>query len=585
MDLRLWRQLRSAKSLALGLGISSTGIGVLIVLQAGLLSGIVSMVYIHETAFPRVWPLSLALLAVIALRAVVVGIQEHWALRHAAEAETQLRQKFVSYLLEAGPMAVRGPDSGELINLAVQGIEDLEIFLARYFPQIITTAAVPAIVWVGVVIHDWLSGLILLLTLPIIPLFMILIGWQADKLSQRQIGLMNRLSGHFLDVLHGLDTLKLFGRSRMQSKTVYDQSEAFRASTMAALRIAFLSGMVLELIASLSMAFIAVAVGLRLIHGRLAFETAFMVLVLVPEFYVPWRSLGAKFHEGLKGASAAKEIFKMMEAPSPVMTGGDRVPVIPGPWPILWQDVSFTYLGRSMPAIAHLTLPIEPGEHLAIVGPSGSGKSTFVHLLMGLNPFNGSIQVAGLPLWDLDLSWWRRQMTWVTQRPYLFDGTILENLQLVRPNMSPDDITKALVQSSAWDFVSSLPQGWDTPVGQEGFRLSGGQRQRLALARAFLLDTPIIIFDEPTQNLDLASEEALLGAMERLSRGRTTITIAHRLTTIARADRIMVMQGGRLAQWGSPAELRHEPGLYRSLIEAYEGKEPIHESFQADQVL
>ncbi|NMP21264.1 thiol reductant ABC exporter subunit CydD [Sulfobacillus harzensis] len=587
MDVRLWRQLKSGKTLALGLGVTSLLMGVLIVLQAGVLSRIVSLIYIDHDTLGRIETLALVLLGVIALRAITTGFQEHWALRGAAEIQGELRKRFVDTLLNQGPTDQR-LESGAMVTLAVQGIDDLEVFLARYFPQIIVTAAVPAVVWGGVMLHDWVSGAILLVTLPLIPLFMVLIGRQAENHSKRQIFLLTRLSGHFLDVLHGLDTLKLFGQSKRQTKTVYNHSEAFRASTMATLRIAFLSGLVLELIASLSMAFIAVAVGLRLIHSDLSFQTAFMVLVLTPEFYIPWRNLGAKFHDGLKGAAAAKEIFDLMDRPVQALTGGSRIPKGQGPWPLAWEDVSFRYPGRTVEALSHLSLRLEPGEHLAVVGRSGSGKTTFVELLLGLSQFTGTITIDGIPLTELDLDWWRRNVSWVTQRPYLFDGTIRDNLLAVAPHAVSDDLQDALTQSGAWGFVHALPQGVDTNIGQEGLRLSGGQRQRLALARAFLKDSPLIVFDEPTQNLDLAAEWALLGAMERLGRGRSTITIAHRLATVAESDRILVLDKGQMAQWGDAVELRHIAGPYRALLDAYQRKEPIRherESHPAHQVL
>lgn len=585
MDIRLWKQLTSAKRLLIGISIGGAAVGIFIVLQAALLAHIVNNVYINHASFHQVEPYSLALLGVMALRALVIGMNETWALNQAAQSQARLRERFLSYLLKSGPMATNQDDSGSLINLAVQGIDDLEVFLARYFPQMIVTAIVPVIVWIQVIMHDWISGLILIGTLPLIPLFMILIGRQAENLSKRQIDRLNRLSGHFLDVLHGLDTLKLFGRSRHQTRTIYDQSEAFRASTMKTLRMAFLSGMILELIASLSMAFIAVAIGLRLIHADMTFETAFMVLVLAPEFYIPWRALGAKFHDGLKGAGAAKALFDIMDTPAPVLTAGRYILANHGPWPMQWCDVSFTYPGRSHPALDGINVRLSPGERLAIVGPSGSGKTTFVQLLLGMGIYDGDIRIGDHSLDTLDLAWWRTKLSWVTQRPYFFDGSLLDNMNRVRPEASLDDIRTALIQAGAWDFVRTLQHGWNTPIGQEGFRLSGGQRQRLALARAFLLDTPIVIFDEPTQSLDLSSEEALIEAMERLANGRTTVTIAHRMITAAKADWVLVLEKGRIAQWGSPSELEQKPGIFQSFVQAYEGRTMANESVQARQVL
>ncbi len=585
MDLRLFRQIHAAKRLTIGLGIGGAVTGILNVMQAALLARLVSRVYMQHATLASVRALSITLLIVMALRALVAGINESWALRSAALSQMQLRQRFVAFLIQAGAVADAQFEVGALTTLAVQGIDDFEVFLARYVPQLIVTAAVPAIVWIGIVIHDWVSGLIILLTLPLIPLFMYLIGRQAETQSKRQVTLMARLQGHFLDVLHGLDTLKLFGRSREQARAIYRHSEAFRASTMATLRIAFLSGLVLELIASLSMAFVAVAIGLRLIHARLSFETAFMVLVLIPEFYIPWRNLGAKFHDGLKGAAAAQKIFDLAEASLAIASGGEAWVAAPGPWALAWENVSYTYPGRTAPALHGVSLSLAAGEHLAVVGPSGSGKSTFLQLLLGVSSFSGTIRVAGVPLDALDMARWRRQMSWVTQHPYLFDGTIRDNLRRVAPAATDAEIQESLVRSGAWDFVRLLPNGWDTAIGQEGFRLSGGQRQHLALARAFLLDSPIVVFDEPTQNLDLASEEALLKAMHELHRGRTTITIAHRLATVMAADQVLVLRNGEAAECGTPEQLMSQDGLYRSLVEAYRGRKSPYAAYQADPAL
>lgn len=585
MDRRLFKEIYAAKRLMIGLGAFGAVAGILSVAQAALLARIVSRVYIYHASLTAVRSLSILLLTAIACRALVAGITENWSLRGAALTQMQLRQRFVEWLLEAGAVADARPETGTLATLAIQGIDDFEVFLARYVPQMMVTATVPAVVWIGIVVHDWVSGLLILVTLPLIPLFMYLIGRQAETHSKRQVSLMKRLNGHLLDVLHGLETLKLFGRSREQAGTVYRQSEAFRASTMATLRIAFLSGLVLELIASLSMAFVAVAIGLRLTHAELSFETAFMVLVLVPEFYMPWRNLSAKFHDALKGTTAAQQIFDLVDAfPTVAPTAGIGV-TTPGPWALEWENVSYTHRGRTTPALRSVSLSLAEGEHLAIVGPSGSGKSTFVQLLLGAYAYSGAIRVAGVPLQRLDIGWWRRQMSWITQHPYLFEGTIRDNLHRVAHGATEAEILESLVRSGAWDFVSRLPKGWDTAVGQEGFRLSGGQRQQLALARAFLLQNPIVVFDEPTQNLDLSSEGTLLNAIHALGQGRTTITIAHRLATVLNADRVLVLRNGKAVQYGTPEDLMEQDGLYRSLVEAYLGRKPPYAAYQADPAL
>ncbi len=585
MDLRVFREIYAAKRLVIGLGALGTVAGILIVAQAALLARIVSRVYIYHASLAAVRSLSIMLLIAIALRALVAGATESWSLRGAALTQVQLRARFVEWLLQAGAVADARPETGALVTLAIQGIDDFEVFLARYVPQMMVTATIPVVVWIGIVVHDWVSGLLILATLLLIPLFIYLIGRQAEARAKRQVSLMKRLNSHLLDVLQGLETLKLFGRSHEQVGTVYRHSEAFRASTMATLRIAFLSGLVLELIASLSMAFVAVAIGLRLIHAGLSFETAFLVLVLVPEFYIPWRNLAAKFHDGLQGITAAQQIFDLMEAcPSVAARAAIRLPT-PGPWTLEWEHVFYTHAGRTTPALQGVSLSLAEGEHLAIVGPSGSGKSTLAQLLLGAHSCSGTIRVAGVPLQQLDIAWWRRQMSWITQHPYLFEGTIRDNLRRVADGATEAAMQESLVRSGAWDFVSRLPKGWDTAVGPEGFRLSGGQRQQLALARAFLLQSPIVVFDEPTQNLDLSNEEDLVKAMHALGQGRTTITIAHRLATVLHADRVLVLRNGEAVQCGTPDDLMAQDGLYRSLVEAYLGRKPPYADYQADSAL
>ena len=562
MDRRLWTALLSVRRLFLLVASSGLAIGALIVLQASLLATIVSRVYIGQQSFIGVWPLSRTLLLVILVRATIVGLSETWSCNLATDTQITLRERLLAQLLDSGPLALQDISSGTLVTTAIQGIDDLEVFLARYLPQIAFTACIPLVIWIRTVSQDWISGLILLITLPLIPLFMILIGRQAKDQSQRRWETLTRLNGHFLDILHGLETLKLFGRSKRQAEAVYRASDQFRLQTMTTLRVAFLSAMVLELLASLSMAFIAVAIGLRLISGVLSFKTGFMLLILVPEFYIPWRALGARFHDGLKGATAARQIFDILEAPAWAHADGTHRLSSHGPWPLHFEAVGFTYPGRQIPALQDVTFDVSPGEHIALVGPSGSGKSTLLTLLLGLGPHQGEIRIGRHQVGALDPLWWRQQVAWVTQHPYLFDATVLENLRMVRPDASRQAIAQALSMAQAESFVAALPEGLDTPIGQEGFRLSSGQRQRLALARAFLQDAPYVILDEATQSLDVGGEETLTRAIQALTQGRTALMVAHRLRTVLEADRIWVLQSGQMVQSGTPQELGKLPGVF-----------------------
>jgi thiol reductant ABC exporter CydD subunit len=417
----------------------------------------------------------------------------------------------------------------------------------------------------------------LLFTAPLIPIFMVLIGNLAEGLTKRQWVSLSRMSAHFLDVLQGLTTLKLLGRSREQVETIARISNRFRQTTMGVLRVAFLSALVLELVATLSTAIVAVEVGLRLLYGYLNFEQALFVLILAPEFYIPLRLLGARFHAAISGATAAQRIFEVLDAPLPVKTT-DRRPSTAdasalSPLHIRFSDVHYTYDEGSRPALNNVSFNIGPGQKVALVGPSGAGKSTIAHLLLRfIEPEQGAITANDLPLSEIDLTAWRRQLAWVPQQPYLFNASIADNIRLTRPEASKEAIIQAACWAYAHTFIETLPQGYDTIISERGARLSGGQAQRLALARAFLKDAPFLIFDEATANLDPEYETQIQAAMERLMQGRTALIIAHRLNTVYKADKILVIAQGQIVESGTHAVLLQQKGLYHRLVTAYGGQ-------------
>lgn len=571
MDRRLWQSFGSIRRLLYVLGATSAALGFLIIAQAGTLAAIVSRVYRHHATLVTVEPLLVALIMVIGVRALVTGLTETWSLNLATQTQVTLRQRLLKHLFDSGPLALDSTNAGSLVSTAVQGIDDLEIFLARYLPQVLMTAIVPALIFLRVVSRDWLSSVILVVTVPLILFFMILVGRYTEGKTARQWQALSHLNGHFLDVLHGMETLKLFGRSRTQAKGIYESSDAFRRSTMATLRVAFLSGLILELLASLSMAVIAVEIGLRLIAGAIPFETAFMILILIPEFYGPWRNLGSKFHDSLKGLTATEQLFRVLDAPMWVKGSGTATLPHSGPWPIEASHLHFTYPARTDPALKDINFHLQAGEHLAMIGPSGSGKSTLATLMLGLGPYQGSFRIGGTELSALDQAWWRNQVTWINQHPYFFDGSVRDNLAIARPDATEEQLWWALDQADAVGFVASLPEGLDSRLGQEGRQLSAGQRQRLALARAFLRETPIVVFDEATQNLDPASEEALQAPLRTLMQGRSAIMIAHRLSTILSADRVLVLDHGQVEEFGSVQKLSRVKGRFRHYLEQYQG--------------
>lgn len=573
MHPRLLKEIKSVRSL-MGLVVLQGVVGgILIIYQAYDLANIVNRVYLLHENLVQVESLLVNLLAVMGGRALLALFGESGALSLATRVQSHLRLNLSQRILAAGPLYVNREEAGELVNTVIRGVEDLEPYLARYIPQVAITSLVPTIILVDVMFRDWITGLILFITLPLIPFFMILIGKQAEAKTQKQWNLLSRLSAHFLDVLEGLTTLKLLGQSRQQALGIERASDEFRQATMASLRIAFLSALVLELLASLSMAMVAVAIGLRLISGLIAFRIAFFLLVLVPEFYIPWRVLGTRFHDGLGGMKAAKRIFQILDAPELTRAFGTREPTNVE-CPVSWENVSFSYEGRENRAVEGITARIDAHERIAVVGPSGSGKSTLLSLLMGFaHPSTGVIRIGDTVLDEVNIAWWRTQLSLLTQSPYIFSGTLRDNLLMAKANATDKELHRALEMSGAVEFVRDFPQGVDANVGEKGRGLSGGQKQRLALARAFLQDAPIVLMDEPTANLDAETERDLWAALEKLLLGRTALVVAHRLATVGHMDRIWVMNQGHLVQQGTLRELEAEPGLYREMMRAYKRPE------------
>jgi ATP-binding cassette subfamily C protein CydD len=572
LDSRLFRRLNTVRvpfALTIAFGL---GAGLLLIVQAYVLAQTVDRVFLKNHTLRDVQPLLLGLLVVTVLRAIALWIGEAAAHTVAGHIKADLREQLVQHIMSLGPAFTRGERSGELANTVVTGIEELDAYFSQYLPQLFLSVLIPVVMLAVVFLLDLLSGVVLLLTAPLIPFFMVLIGKAANAQSRRQWTQLSRMSAHFLDVLQGLATLKLFGRSRDQISIIRQISERFRDTTMSVLRIAFLSALVLEMLATLSTAIIAVEIGLRLLYNRMSFDEAFFILILAPEFYLPLRMLGTRFHAGMSGASAARRIFWVLETLPPECGpafAGAGLATRPGYLPAIhFDDVHYAYGDR--PALNGISFTIQPGHKTALVGPSGAGKSTVVQLLLRfIAPTAGEIRIGDIDLCDLHPDAWREQIAWVPQLPYLFAASVADDIRLARPDASLEEVIRAAQQARADDFIRSFPAGYDTQIGERGARLSGGQAQRIALARAFLKNAPLLILDEPTSNLDPETETLLQNAMSALMQDRTTLIIAHRLGTVMDADQIVVLDAGCVAQTGTHAELIAREGPYRRLIEAH----------------
>ncbi|MFE2164164.1 thiol reductant ABC exporter subunit CydD [Streptomyces sp. NPDC059447] len=539
IDPRLLRYARSTRlflGAVVALGVAGAG---LVVGQAMLIAEIVVGAF-EEGLDGAALRTPLLLLAAVALgRGLIAWLTELAAHRAGAAVKSELRGRLLERAADLGPGWLTGQRTGSLVQLATRGVDALDDYFSRYLPQLGLAVVVPAAVLARVVTEDWVSAAIIVVTLPLIPLFMILIGMATQSRMDRQWRLLSRLSGHFLDVVAGLPTLKVFGRAKAQAESIRKITDDYRRATMRTLRIAFLSSFALELLATLSVALVAVTIGMRLVHGGLDLYTGLVILILAPEAYLPLRQVGAQYHAAAEGLAAAEEIFDVLETPLPGSDGRAELPA-GAPLRIEIDGVAVRHEGRGEDSPGPVSLTVGPGECVALTGPSGAGKSTLLQVLLGFTaPTAGRVRVAGVDLAELAPEQWRSRIAWVPQRPHLFAGTIAENVTLARPGASDAEVTAALEEAGAWPFVSALPQGTGTRLGEGGAGLSAGQRQRLALARAFLADRPVLLLDEPTAALDGETEAGIVEAVRRLAVGRTVLLVVHRPALLALADRVV----------------------------------------------
>ncbi len=563
----LFLQAKNVHGFFPGLTILSFLITCTILFQMYLLSSIVAEVFISSEIKN---PYYLVLLAVmIIVRSILLWIKERFSQRNAVKIKSSIRKRVFKKILSLGPSFTKSQKTGELIATATDGIEKLDDYYTRYLPSIVHIIILPITIIIFTLLLDWISGTILLVTGPLILFFMMLIGTYAKKLTQSQWKELSGLSSHFLDALQGLKTLKIFGMNKRETKRVDESSNGFRVVTMNVLKIAFLSGMVLELAASISIALVAVQIGVRLIEGVITYQPALFVLLLAPEFYLPFRSLGLHHHAGMEGAAAGTKIFEIQHT-NPLMhknnflikPGNNTLPSIEV------KNIHFTYPESDQPVLKGIDCYLEQGKITAIVGPTGTGKTTFANILLGfLRPTAGQILANGISIEETGQENWQKLIAYVPQHPHFFNDTVLENLLLAQPNATEDQVFDAALKAGAHSFIQALPHQYNTPLTENASRLSGGEKQRLALARAFLKNAPILILDEPTSNLDPESEQHISDATEQIIKGRTTLIIAHRLKTVRKADNILVFDAGTIAESGTHKELIQKKGIYANYLQ------------------
>jgi ATP-binding cassette, subfamily C, bacterial CydD len=558
--------------LSVGLGL---GGGVLLIFQARLLSRIIHGAFMQNRSIDVLLPLFSLLLVIIILRSGLGWVRGLCGFYAGANIRQEVRMALLEHLFSLGPSYTSRQSTGALAGTALEHVEGLHDFYAFYIPQLALAVMIPAAILAFVFPYSWAAGTLLLVTAPLIPLFMILVGMGAESISQRHFQALARMSAYFLDVLQGLPTLKMFDRSRDTEKTIAEVSNNYRMKTMAVLRVAFLSSAVLEFFSSVSIALVAIYLGMSYLgyfsfglYGEpLSLEVGFFILLLAPDFYLQLRELGTHYHAKAEAVGAAEEILKILSVPrAEVQTdlpAFDKPEVIH----IHCRDVYLEYNGR-LPALQGVSFDLKTGEQVTLVGASGAGKTTILNLLLGfLQPDKGRILVNDIPLVALAPDSWRESIAWIGQRPILFHGTIKENILLGRPEATTEEIQQAAERAGVIDFALHLPEGLNCPVGERGYGLSRGQAQRVALARAFVKNAPILLLDEPTAGLDIATETVVIKALKEFCQDRTVLTLTHRLENIRQADRVLVLDKGAIVQQGTYGELIAAGGVFCQLVE------------------
>lgn len=519
----------------------------LIIVQAFAITGIVVPVFTEGQALEDVRAALYVLTVVVLVRIALAYISERLAFKSSAAAKSQLRLGVLEHVMRLGPVWLSRQNSAELTQLTTRGVDGLDAYFSRYLPQLVLAVMVPLCVGLVILTQDLLAAVIVLVTVPLIPVFMILIGLYTQGRVDKQWSTLSRLSGHFVDVVAGMSTLKAFGRAGAQAKTVREIGDRYQSTTMGVLRVSFLSALVLEVLAMLSVALVAVSIGLRLVDGTMTLQAGLLVLILVPEVYLPLRMVGTHFHAAAEGLGAARQMIEILEEDPPASGPRTDVPDL-ATATISFSDVGVGYVGREDSAVEGLSFAIAPGSVTALVGPSGCGKSTALAALERFIDVDaGSVWVESngsqVELREYDIDAWRRAVAWVGQDPTMVSGSLADNVRLANSSASDSDVLCALEVVGLTHLVAELPDGIATVLGEGGRALSAGQARRVALARAFCQQAGLVLLDEPTAALDVESEALVIAAVAELAKTRTVLVVAHRPALVELADHVVDLAG------------------------------------------
>lgn len=504
------------------------------------------------------------------LRHLLNVIKKQIVYRYAAKMATDMREAFMDSLFLLGPRFARKEGTGKIVTMVMEGVADFRRYLELFLPKFINMAIIPAMIWIYVLFEDRTSALILFITFPILILFLIILGLAAKKQADSQFESYRILSNHFVDSLKGLETLKYLGISHSHEQSIAGVSERYRKATMKTLRVAFMSSFALDFFTMLSIAIVALFLGLGLIGGSTSLVVALAVLILSPEYFLPVRELGSDYHATLDGQEAGRNIQQIIREAQKA-----KAQAVAPELPAFNEDTKLNLNGLTViheeaaePTLQDISLDVQGYEKIGVIGATGAGKSTFIDVVSGfLNPSSGTTALNQTPFAFSD-SGWQKQVTYIPQHPYLFHLSIKENIRFYQPEASDEQVKEAARAAGLEELILSLPERYETVVGESGRMLSGGQEQRIAMARAFLSGRSIILLDEPTAHLDIETEYELKTPMIKLFENRLVFLATHRLHWMMEMDRIIVMDNGQIVEIGSHEELLAKAGYYYRLVQA-----------------